>query len=182
MKRNEWFSIAAIAMFVVSTIYSAIAVKTANEALEKIDDVVNELSRDIENDINIPNGVVEEAVKKAAERASAKAVKDASVQLINDYRKDIRNRVDNAVRDAYNGIENDVQTEVMRRIGRIDMTRMRDRIVEEAASKASDKFDKELESITARYNANLDNVSKIYGQIANGMTRKSTDSVVLTLG
>lgn len=139
-----------------------------NKLAGKIDKTVDELSGDIKVEIN--DGLVEKALDKAVEREVGITVQRAAASITHEIKDNIRKEVKSSVQSAYANIKSDVTKEVERQVGNINISDIRNEIVEKGKQAAVEKLNSSLDDICDKFNNDLHNVSKIYESIANRMT------------
>jgi uncharacterized membrane protein YheB (UPF0754 family) len=148
--------------------YGLYVTNKMNKLAKKIDKTIDELSDDIE--VDITDGLVHEALDKAVEREVGSTVQRAAASVTLEIKDNIRKQVKESVQSAYANIKSDVTKEVERQVGNIDISSIRDEIVEKGKRAAVEKLDSSLDDICDKFNNDLHNVSKIYESIASRMT------------
>ena len=132
-------------------------------------------------DVNIPESMVDEAVKIAVDRATSIYAGRAVNEMVSKLKSDIEREANSAVKKQFNVVKDSVKSTLESKIGDIDISEIRDEIVEEAKETVADKFKKDLDGILDDYKDNLRNVSKIYQSIADSMgTKKESSGIRIT--
>lgn len=152
-----------------------------NELAKKFDVSVKEL-KDITTD-KIKDSIVESAVRKAAEDQ----VSDCIVRVHNDVMGAARNKISDETRKAVMNAKEDIEKEVSERISKeaalIDMEDLRKSARDKAEEKILSKFNGNLDDLLGKFNENLSNVQRIYGGIADAIskTNKATKEIKFSL-
>lgn len=177
--RNSDLGVVGIIAGIIGTcygIYSHFKMEKAEQELrddmkrlcDKIDKSIDEVSDEV--DLDVSEAVVEKAIDRAVDREVTRQVERATTAAINTVSKDITNQIRDAVHTAYTDIEKEVSDRVAKQVADIDMHKMSKSVREKAEQKILDKFDDNLDDLTAKYNNELRSVSKIYNSIANAMS------------
>ena len=136
---------------------------------------INEISKKVS--IDVPDALIEEAITQTIEREIGTAIRKASSEAIGSARRDMRNEVKAAVEGSFSNIKTSVATEVSKQVADMDITALRNEVKLQAKELVVEKFQKDLDSVLEDFNQNLSNVSKIYGSIAESMTKKNSGPV-----
>ena len=131
----------------------------------------------------IKESLVDAAVESAAETAVNEqltklregALASAKVQMYDEVRK--------AVTAASSQIKKEVSDRISTEASMIDMTALKKSAREKAEEKILNKFDGNLEDLLSKFNDNLGNIQKIYGGIADAISkgRESDKSFKISL-
>lgn len=120
---------------------------------------------------DIQQGIVEQAVKAAAEESVASYIRTVR----NDVMAEARDKIGLEVKEAVKACELVTQKEVLDKIsseaGKIDISELKKSARDKAEQKILEKFDGNLEDLLAKFNDNLSNVQKIYGGIADAISK-----------
>ena len=139
----------------------------------KLDKSIDEVASNIKVDIS--DVIIDSAVEKAVEKEAGVAVKRATDKAVRDIEGDISKEVKLAVREHYSDLKEDVAKEMRKKVGEIDVTEIKEEVVEKAKNQLAEKFDGSLDGLLDKFNGDLDNVSKIYRSIAKSITNNESD-------
>lgn len=143
---------------------------------------VDELSK-VSKD-SIKEALVERAVECAAERS----VETYIQRVKNDVMAEARDKIGVEVKKAVEASEAVTQKEVLDKISleasKIDMAELKKSARDKAEEKILEKFDGNLEDLLQKFNENLSNVQKIYGGIADAISKgqERDKSIKFSLG
>lgn len=150
--------------------YTTHKMKSICAKLDKsIDDVASSVK------VDISDVVIDAAVEKAVEKEAGVAVKRATDKAVKDVEGDISKQVKTAVREHYSDLKEEVAKEMRKKVGEIDITEIKEEVVEKAKIQVAEKFDGNLDSLLDKFNGDLDNVSKIYRSIAKTISNSDAD-------
>lgn len=132
----------------------------------------------------IQRNVVESAVRSAAEDSVNEYVRRVNNEVMNDARQKISDETRKAVLNASDSIKKEVSERISTEASLIDMTDLKKSARDKAEEKILNKFDGNLEDLLAKFNDNLSNIQKIYGGIADAISKgKENDKgVKFTIG
>lgn len=149
---------------------------------KKVGMAANELKAASVHDIQ--QGIVEQAVKAAAEENVASCIRTVKNEVMNDAREQIGKEVKQAVRDCEAVTQKEVLDKISQEASRIDMVELKKSARDKAEQKILDKFDGNLEDLLEKFNDNLSNVQKIYGGIADAITKtkEQSNGIKFTIG
>ena len=136
---------------------------------KKVDMSVKELKSATRQDIN--DGLIRKAVEEAANSAINDYIRDVKTEVISQARRSLDDEARRAVREASVQIQKEVSDRVSTEASLIDMSSLKKSAREKAEQKILDKFDGNLEDLLSKFNDNLSNVQKIYGGIADAITK-----------
>jgi hypothetical protein len=155
----------------VLTAVSVIAAIYCGKKLKDVMGVVGSAVTDVSNltYIDVQQAVVDKAVEKAANRAASKALNGATVSI----QAQIEQTVTTAVLDSKSAIKKSVTDKIAKEVARIDKSELISDIEEQAKQLIMEKFDSKLETIASEYSRNLENMGKIYQNIAATMQQKA---------
>lgn len=171
---------AALIAGVVGTGYGVYSGHKADKIARKLDRVTDDVLES--TDIQIKQSIVDAAVKAAAERQATIQVTAATTKCINDIETDISKQVRSAVADEYTSIKDNVRIEIDKKVKDIDISSIRQEVIDDAAAKAAKKFDDDLDEVLRSYNNNLGQVARIYQSIAEKMDTQKDSGVSLKIG
>lgn len=141
-----------------------------NNKLHKIskmlDMTIDSISSGI--DVDISNELIESAIDRAVDRAADSAARDIIRNLNSEIRMQVERKVDVNSAD----IKESVSKEITKQVKNIDISDMEREIVNKAKDAVTEKFDRKLDGLLDDFNANLQNVQKIYSSIAKSMTKE----------
>lgn len=209
--KNEYVIVALAGSLVVSAVglvNSYISGKKINDLESKLEKRGDEIlraseskARDLESklekkvdgiadslDVDVPDDILERALNKAADSAAKKAMDDTSKKVLDEYSITVRSEVRKSVDLAYQNTKADVKNELSRQISNIDISGIKQEIVDDSRKKVEDeledaikkisdtfedaleeakddakyKFEEELDSISTRFSNDLERGSKIY--------------------
>lgn len=135
---------------------------------------LDKMARSMANsvDVKVPEEVVNKAINIAVDRevsnCAIKAARDASNMIASDIRK----KAEVAVNNEYANIRNDVKSALTKKVGDLDISEIREEVVEKAKDEAATRFKNDLDKVLDTYSENLKNVGKIYQSIADTMNPK----------
>lgn len=178
-KLNAFFGIGGFAVGLVGIGYAIGSHRKLNDICRRLDMTIDSMSANIE--VDVPKNIVEQAIDKAVDLEVGAAVTCATDDVIKAVKNDIHKEVDSAVRAKYSDIEKSISEELSQRISRIDMKKMTDTVMEKAEQKIVDKFDDSLDELLEKFNHNLDNISRIYGSVADTVRKSNDKEVTLKL-
>ena len=155
----------------VLTAASVVMAIYCGKKLKDVMGVVGSAVTDVSNltYIDVQQAVVDKAVEKAANRAASKALNGAAVTI----QAQIEQTVTTAVLDNKSTIKKSVTDKISKEIARIDKSELISDIEEQAKQLIMEKFDSKLETIASEYSSNLENMGKIYQNIAATMQQKA---------
>jgi len=133
---------------------------------------------------DIQQGIVEQAVKDAAEECVVEHVRRVKNDIMGEAKSQICREVQDAVRAAKAVTEKEVLDRISLEASRIDMADLKKSARDKAEEKILDKFDGNLEDLLSKFNDNLSNVQKIYGGIADAITKtkEKDNGIKFTIG
>ena len=148
------------------------------KAAHNMNRVADKLGTEIDNigelsNVDISESVVNEAVYQAAKKKADDLARKASASAVNQVRDIIRTEVKSAVDKAYADVKKSVAEELRRQVADIDISDVKEEVVERAKDKAAEKFESALDGVLNNFNDNLQNVAKIYSSIAKTFSEKS---------
>lgn len=120
---------------------------------------------------DIQQGIVEQAVKEAAEENVAGYIRTVKNDVMAEARDQISAEVKQAVKAAEAVTAKEVLDKISAEAERIDMTELKKSARDKAEAKILEKFDGNLEDLLSKFNDNLSNVQKIYGGIADAISK-----------
>ena len=132
----------------------------------------------------IKEALVERAVEDAAERSVAEHIRAVKNDVMNEAKEQISAEVKQAVKAAEAVTAKEVLDKISEEAGKIDMAELKKSARDKAEAKILEKFDGNLEDLLAKFNDNLSNVQKIYGGIADAIskTNESNKGLKFTIG
>ena len=143
---------------------------------------VADLSRDIHVDVDeaMVGAAVKYAVDSTVDRVVNNAARSAALEVSTDIRRQVRTKVE----EAYKTIETDVSKEISIQVARtVDMDDLKRDVISEAKKAVIAKFDGKLDDLLNDFNANLQNISKIYSSIAGSISKTNeSGKMVFTVG
>ena len=133
---------------------------------------------------DISQTVVESAVKSAAATSVAEYVSRVKNEVMMEARMKLAEETRKAVKEAGETIQKEVGERISTEASMIDMTALKKSARDKAEEKILDKFDGNLEDLLSKFNDNLSNVQKIYGGIADAITKtkEKDNGIKFTIG
>lgn len=145
----------------------------------KIDLTVEELAN--KSVVDVSSAMIDKAVRQAVDREVGKSVSWASNAAVRSVSENLRVQVKKSVDEKYSSVEKAVSDELSRQVSNLDMTRLKEDVTAKAKTAILEKFDGRLDDVLGEFNRNLENVSKIYGSIANTMTKQQEKEMVFKI-
>ena len=131
--------------------------------------------------VDISTVLIDKAVQRAVDREVGAAVSAASNTAVRRISDDMDTQIRRSVAASYSNIEDSVSTEVARQVSNLDINRLKQDVTAKAKQAVVEKFDGHLDDIIDDFKKNLENVSKIYGSIANTMIKKPGSELVFKI-
>lgn len=150
---------------------SLIAAIYCGKKLKDVLGVVNSAVTDVSNltYIDVQEAVVNKAVNEAVRKAANKAAKDSAGAI----REMVGVAVTNVVQNSKHTVKSAVAKKVAAEIAEINGEDLTREIIAEAKEMIADKFEGKLDGIAADFSKNLENVGKIYQNIADTMKKSA---------
>lgn len=158
-------AIAGIGAGIAGLITAAYAIKELMDAKKKLSEAVEKVTGDI--NVDISEAIVKEATDKAIERAADRAAQLAVSSIKHEFDDDIRSEVRKAVDECKSSLKSDIKDRIEKQIGYIDISEAKREVIEKASAHAAETFKSDLDTIIANHNKELEQMQKIYGNIAN---------------
>lgn len=132
----------------------------------------------------IQESLVEQAVKYAAQSSVYNYMERVHGDVMLDAKNKISEEARKAVKDAAETIRKEVGDRISNEAAMIDMASLKKSARDAAEAKILEKFDGNLEDLLAKFNDNLSNVQKIYGGIADAITKtkEKDNGIKFTIG
>lgn len=141
---------------------------------------IDKMTGKVNVDINDP--YIKEVVDRAVDREVSSRISSASRTAIDAIRSDMEKEVKRNVSTAYSELKTDVKKEMQRQVKDISVDGIRREVIEEAKKAAVDKFKDDMDVILKGYNSDLENIRKIYANIAktleSGNEKKGTTLMI----
>lgn len=149
---------------------SVVAAVYCGKKLKDVMGVVNSAVTDVSSltYVDVQQAVVDKAVEKAAQNAACKAVK-ATEGLMTTM---VERAVTSAVVNAKEPLKQAVTEKLAREVAMIDKSELVETVEEQAKAMILEKFEGRLDGIANDFSRNLENVGKIYQNIAETMQKK----------
>lgn len=167
------FNDLVVMLGVASIVYALYTTHKMKSVCAKLDKSIDDVASNVKVDIS--DVLIDTAVEKAVEREAGVAVKRATDKAVKDIENDISKEVKSAVREHYSDLKEDVAKEMRKKVGEIDVTEIKEEVVEKAKNQLAEKFDGSLDGLLDKFNGDLDNVSKIYRSIAKSIANNDSD-------
>lgn len=175
-RENRRIKIGRAASYILAA-GSVIAAVIACKKLSEIKGVFNSAVTDVSNltFIDVQQAVVDKAVEKAAKNAADRAVKETYAMMAST----VSTAVTKAVDEAKTPLKQSVTDRIAKEIARIDKKELTEEIEEKAKNMILEKFEGRLDGIASDFSRNLENVGKIYQNIADTMQKKTTPTALV---
>lgn len=133
---------------------------------------------------DIQHNVVERAVKSAADDRVSDYMRQVKNEVLSDAKQRLSDETRRAVLSASEQIQKEVADRISTEASLIDMTALKKSARDKAEEKILDKFDGNLEDLLEKFNDNLSNIQKIYGGIADAITKtkEQGNGIKFTIG
>lgn len=168
-----------VACIGVPVISSGACIGTAIWKQKKLDEAMKMLEGKVE--INVDDHYVKHVIDQTIKNNVNSKIDDACNTAVYKVKSDIYAEVQKSVKAQYADLKASVKKEMERQVGKIDIDDIRSEVIEEAKEKAAEKFDNDLEKVLEKYNENLDNVNKIYENIAKTLAGANEKKSATTL-
>lgn len=139
-------------------------IRAAEETKMTVNETASKLSEGI--DVDISAEIVNEAIERAVNRQVQKAVDVACADAVKIITDDVHNQVKGTLTRSYDEIKYGVKLDLENQLGEVDISGIRNQVVNEARAVAAEKFKNDLDEVLEEYNAKLNDVGKIYRSIA----------------
>lgn len=177
---NKWLvglSIISSLAGCATAIYAYKVSKKTDKLTKKIDLAADNIADDI--DIDISETVIEAATSRAINRAVDKEIENSMSWLKDVTELHVKNDVKSAIDSAYTDVKDAVRTKLARELEDVDISAVKDEVIERAAEKASEKFDKEFKKLIGNYNSKLGNIFDMYSSTLNNFLKtRASDSYI----
>lgn len=155
------------------TVALGIDIREHNKVLKKIGIATEDIKQASAKEIK--ESIIEEAVKEAATAKVGSYVNSANSAIMANARTELEAEVKKAVNNASVEVKNKVAEKVTEEVAKIDITDLKKSARDKAEAKILEKFDGNLEDLLAKFNENLSNIQKIYGGIADAISKGKED-------
>ena len=128
--------------------------------------------------------MLEKAVQNAANEMTNTFMQTLKTDIVREARIKLEDEAHKAVKEASDQIQKDVSETISKEASLIDMTNLKKMARDKAEAKILEKFDGNLEDLLSKFNDNLSNVQRIYGGIADAIskTNESSKGLKFTIG
>lgn len=116
--------------------------------------------------VDVEDPYIKEVVDRAVDREVNRKITAASNKAIDSIRSDMEKEIRRNVNSAYSDLKSDVKKEMQRQVKDISVESIRQEVLEEAKEAAVAKFKDDMDVILKGYNSDLENIRKIYANIA----------------
>ena len=159
-----------IALGILSTIgglgYIGYLQSKLNKLSAMIDVAVDDLATKTE--VSISDDMLRAAIQRAVDREARYISNKVSI----DLNSEIRSQVKSSVSMHASDIKASVATEITKQVKNIDISDIEREVVNKAKDAVAEKFDRKLDGLLDDFNANLNNVQKIYSSIAKSIVKE----------
>lgn len=142
-------------------------------------DIVDKIANNLQ--VDVPAKLVDEAIETAVDREVSRLVKRSADQVVYNANLDITREVKSAVNSSFADIKASVSTEVSKQVANLDMWELKQEVKEKAKEMVLSKFDENMDGLLSEFNNNLQNMSKIYGSIADSIGKRSESDNTLKI-
>lgn len=119
--------------------------------------------------LDLPDDWIQFAVNRAVDSRYSHILTKECIDAATKTRNDIDKKMQQAVDKEFDRQRDDLAKELRYKINAIDISEVRKEVIEEAKETAVEKFKVDLDEVTNKYNAQLDQIATIYGSIASKM-------------
>lgn len=176
---NKFFGFVGIVFGIVGIGYSISTLEKMNKIHDIVEKATDDLSKSI--DIDVSNAIIERAVDKAVNEEVGNAVRRAAEKAVSEIKSDIHAQVRMAVTSAYVDVKDSVAKELDRQVDKVDISKIKEEVIERAKEAAAEKFNENLDDILEKFNDDLDNVNKIYKSIARSISKHDDRELVFRI-
>lgn len=166
---NKIIGIAIAAGATVVLTLTGVDIYEHHQVAKKVDKSVNELEKSAIKDIQ--QGMIQRAVEDAAGRSVTEHLNRIKNEVFAEARVKLSEEVRAAVKEAGDVIRREVGEKISSEASMIDIGELKKSARDKAEQKILDKFDGNLEDLLAKFNDNLGNIQKIYGGIADAISK-----------
>lgn len=168
---ERMIGIGGIVIGAAGLFFAAIAHKKMTKIGDTVDRAVSELADS--TNVEIREAIIEQAVQQAVNREVHYAVKLSANAAVQNVTDEMGKEIRTCVKNAYTDMRAAVSKEMFRQIQDIDISSVKNEVIDKAKDAAMEKLNTNMDSILEKFNANLQNVSNIYNSIASSMTANS---------
>lgn len=137
-----------------------------NKVSSMVTIAVNKISSEV--DVDISDALVEAAVEKAIDRE----VRYISTRVRQNIDSEIRGEVEKSVSVERDSVKKSVAKEIEKQVRNIDISDIEREVIKNAKDAVAEKFDRKLDGLLDDFNANLNNIQKIYSSISRTMIKE----------
>lgn len=146
-----------------------IDVREHRETNRKIDMSMKDIQKAAEKDITA--AMLEKAVQNAAKEMTGTFMQSIKDSVMDEAKNKLTDAAKDAVREASADIKLKVGDKVSEEVSKIDISELKKSARDKAEEKILNKFDGNLEDLLEKFNDNLGNIQKIYGGIADAISK-----------
>ena len=154
-----------VGVSICSAAYAYLSGKRLKKVCEKLDKAVDDIAESDMVEVDISEALVNEALKVEVEKEAQYVVSRAAKETSNEIAKSFKSQIETEINKQYDDIKGEVTRQVKDRVGRIDLSDVKKRVIADATAEAAEKFHDELENVLEKFNNNLESVGKIYTSI-----------------
>lgn len=173
--KNKFLGFVGITLSVIGISYTISTLEKMNKIYDVVEKATDDLSKSV--DVDISNEIIERAVNKAVENEVGRAVRKAADRAVVEIRNDIASQVRMTVNAAYADVKDSVDKELSRQVGNIDISKVKEEVIERAKEAAAEKLNENLDDILEKFNDELCNVGKIYNSIAKSFSKDDREMI-----
>lgn len=175
--KEDIFTIGSIALLVGSFIWSVRTNHNARQLAKKLDVTIDDLSN--RTDVSVEQSVISAAVDKAVNKSLSEKIETATKEASRIAAASIREEAKSCVTKAYGDVKGVVKKELMNRVKSLDISEIKDEIVDAAKEKVYERLDSDIEEIVQKHDDDLGSVSKVYKVLAKRFIDRDSDSHVI---
>ena len=119
--------------------------------------------------IEVPKELIDEAINRKVKKAVDKAVIDISDSILLRSKTEISSKAREVVDEEFRTCRKDVKETLKDRIGRIDISEIKDEVLEDCKDEIKDRFKDDLDKVMEEYKDQLNTISTIYKSVAEAI-------------
>ena len=146
-----------------------------NALCKKLDTSIDTLMES--GHLDIPEALIQESLNRAVTLKADSILARAKAEALANARAETEKQVKSALNKEYYKLQESVKSEIAAQVRGMDISELRDEVKAEAKVKLAENMD----DILQEFNGSLENISKIYGSIANTMTGQHPKETVFKI-
>ena len=132
--------------------------------------------------VDVEDSYIKEVVDRAVDREVSRKITTASNKAVDAIKSEMTKEINHKVNAAYTDLKGDVKKEMQRQVKDISVESIREEVIEEAKEAAVAKFKDDMDVILKGYNSDLENIRKIYANIAKTLESGNEKKTTFTIG